>query len=268
MGDSNLTVFLISDSTGKTAKTVIDSVAIQFDIEELDIRNFSDVNSIDRLTEIIAQAQNEENVVIAYTLVLPELCEYLEAEAEQVGIPALDILGPFLTQFSQILNKQPQLEVGLSYQHDKKSFNKLSCLEFAVRCDDGKNINKLKSADIILLGVSRTSKTPISRYLAYENYKVANVSLSPEVLPPEEIYELPPEKIFGLTIEPELLQKIRQERLKSMRFSAQSGYGKLERIQEELTYAEEIMEQLGCRIIDISHTAIEEIAAEILTDVR
>lgn len=263
MKTDDLSIFVLSDYTGKTAETVIDSVIVQFEIENVKIKRFSDIVDIDELENIINQAK-EEGAIIAYTLVSPELCDYLEKETSMFDIPTIDILEPFLTRFSKILEQQPQLEVGLSYKISHEAFQKMNCIDYSMRCDEGQDINKLKEADIILLGVSRTSKTPLSMYLSNYNYKVANLSLSPEVKLPQEIYEIPSEKIIGLTIEAERLHKIRKNRLKVMEFKPVSNYTDLERIKKELNYAQKIMSKLDCEIIDVTNTAIEEIAAQIL----
>lgn len=261
----NLTIFVIADSTGKTAETLINSIAIQFDIDSLKFRKFTNVDNISRLSTIINEAKNEENVIIAYTLVLPELCQYIEDEADKYNIPIIDILGPFLTRFSRILDRQPQLEVGLSYNPDLDVINRIKCIDFSVRCDDGKDLNKLKEADIVLIGVSRTYKTPLSIFLSHRKYKVATISLSPEVIPPRELYEIESEKIVGLMTKPSFLQKVRQNRLKQMDFCQKgSGYVNLDRIKEELNYAEKIIDEIECKKVDISYKSVEDIAFEII----
>ncbi|AGB41783.1 hypothetical protein Halha_1872 [Halobacteroides halobius DSM 5150] len=264
MHNGDFIVFLISDFTGKTAETVINSVSIQFDMGHIETKKFNNVSTISRLTEIINQAKEEKKVILAYTLVLPELCDYLENQANKYDIPTMDILGPFMNQFSQILNQQPQLEVGLSYNLDHGVMEKMKCIDFNSRCDDGKDLNKLKKADIILIGVSRTSKTPVSMYLANQNYKVATISLAPEVSLPQELHEVNSNKIVGLTIKAGSLQKIRQHRLDLMEFDSKSGYTKIKRIKEELNYAQEIMDDIGCKRIDVTNVAVEDIANQII----
>ncbi|GAB6138317.1 pyruvate, water dikinase regulatory protein [Halanaerobaculum tunisiense] len=266
MIDSNYIIYLISDSTGKTVETMINSIVIQFDMEQIEKKKFTNVSTIDNLTDIISQAKKEEqNVILAYTLILPELCEYIEEEAAKYDIPIMDIMGPFMNQFSQILNQQPQLEVGLSHNVDQGVVKRKSCMNFNIRSDDGKDLNKLTEADFVLIGVSRTYKTPLSMYLARYNHKVANISLSPEVEIPQEVYNLPSEKIIGLTIDPVTLQRIRQQRLKLMDVNYKISYIKLERIKEELKYAQQIMNKLDCQVIDITDTSIEEISSQILS---
>lgn len=266
--DNNLNVFIISDSTGKTAETLFNAVAIQFDINRLETYYFTNVADIIELSEVINQVREYENVMIAYTLVLPELCEYIEEEAERYNIPTIDILGPFINKFSQILDRQPQLEVGLNYHIDQEIFNRIECINFIVRVDNGRELNKLKEADIILIGVSRTSKTPLSMYLAHQKYKVATVALSPEVIPPRELFEISSSKIYGLQIDPAVLQKIRENRLKIMDFSQETGYVKYDRIVEELKYAENIINKIGCKKIDITYKSIEEVASKILASLK
>ncbi|MGM0500983.1 MAG: pyruvate, water dikinase regulatory protein [Bacillota bacterium] len=264
METENLNVFVISDFTGKTAETVIDSVVVQFDVDQIEIKRFPDISNIEELEKIINEAKKVD-AVIAYTLVSPELCDYLEKEASIFDIATIDILEPFLTRFSKILDQQPQLEVGLSYKISHEAFKKMDCIDYCLRCDDGKDLNRLTEADIILIGVSRTAKTPVSMYLSNSNYKVANLSLLPEVEVPQEIYDIPVERIVGLTIDAERLHKIRKQRLQIMDFPSASNYTNLGRIKKELSYAQNIMNQLGCRVIDVTNTAVEEIAAKILT---
>ncbi|OCL25824.1 phosphoenolpyruvate synthase regulatory protein [Orenia metallireducens] len=268
MSENELTVFAISDFTGKTAETILNSVAIQFDNDRITIKKFSDVSDIDKLAAIIDEAMQVDNILLAYTIVLPELSAYLENEANRLDLPVIDILGPMINSFSQALDQQPQLEVGLSYNIDYEIFEKISCIDFSLRCDDGRNLNKLKEADFVLIGVSRTSKTPLSIYLSQQNYNIATISLSPEVIPPKELYELPSEKIIGLTIEPEYLQKIRENRIKLMAFNQGGDYVSRERIEEELEYAKEIMNKIDARIINITNKAIEDIAGEILNKIK
>ncbi|MGM0368821.1 MAG: pyruvate, water dikinase regulatory protein [Bacillota bacterium] len=263
METETLNVFVLSDFTGKTAETIIDSVIVQFEVEEIEIERFPDISNVEQLEDIINEAK-AEGAVIAYTLVSPELCDYLEKEASIFNIPTIDILEPFLTRFSKILDQKPQLEVGLSYKISHEAFKKMDCLDYSMRCDDGKDLNKLKEADIILIGVSRTSKTPVSMYLSNQNYKVANLSLSPEVELPQELYDVAVEKIVGLTISADVLHKIRKERLEVMDFSPTGNYTNLDRINKELEYAQSIMSKLGCRVIDVTYTAIEEIATKIV----
>lgn len=148
---------------------------------------------------------------------------------------------------------------------DDKYFGRIEAIEFAVKYDDGKDQHMLHEADLVLVGISRTSKTPLSIYIANKMYlKVLNIPLVPEVEPPKELFEIPKKKIIGLTNSIEMLNKIRTERVRCIGLRNGSNYSSLSRIIEELNYAEKIMKKLGCPIIDVSQKAIEETAQVIL----
>ena len=148
------------------------------------------------------------------------------------------------------------------------SAKRVEAIEFAVRYDDGKDTRGILKSDIVLLGISRTSKTPLSMYLANKNIKVANVPLVPEIPIPKEVFEINPKKIIGLTNSPEKLNQIRQERLKSLGLSSDANYAKFDRILQELDYSEKIMKQVGCPVINVSNKAIEETAGIILDIIK
>lgn len=147
---------------------------------------------------------------------------------------------------------------------DDNYFRRVEAIEFAVKYDDGQDIRGARHADIVLIGVSRTSKTPLSMYLAHKKYKVANVPLVPEIEPPDELFDIPKNKLVGLVITPDKLNEIRAERLKSLGLTTQANYANLDRILEELDYADKVMKRLGCPIINVSNKAVEETADLIL----
>jgi len=184
--------------------------------------------------------------------------------ASERGIPTVDIMGPMIDAVQKVSGLNPKLKPGLIHQLDKEYFKRVEAVEFAVKYDDGKNPWGLLKADIVIIGVSRTSKTPLSMYLAHKKLKVANVPLVPEVPPPEELFKVPSQRIVGLIIDPFKLNEIRSERLKSMGLAPDASYANLERIMEELEYAKAIMRKLRCTVIDVSNKAIEETANKIL----
>jgi regulator of PEP synthase PpsR (kinase-PPPase family) len=147
---------------------------------------------------------------------------------------------------------------------DEMYYRRVEAVEFAVRYDDGKDPRGIELADIVLIGVSRTSKTPLSMYLAHKRIKVANVPLVPEVQPPEELFKAERGKVIGLTINLEQLNQIRTERLKTLGLEGQANYANPERILEELEYADRIMKRLGCPVIEVTNRAVEETASKIL----
>jgi regulator of PEP synthase PpsR (kinase-PPPase family) len=201
---------------------------------------------------------------VAYTLVIDELAMYLREEAEKHGVVCVDILGPLIAAFNNMSQIEPRREPGLLRKMDEMYYRRVEAVEFAVRYDDGKDPRGIELADIVLIGVSRTSKTPLSMYLAHKRIKVANVPLVPEVQPPEELFKAERGKVIGLTINLEQLNQIRTERLKTLGLKGQANYANPERILEELEYADRIMKRLGCPVIEVTNRAVEETASKIL----
>ncbi|MEW6623556.1 MAG: pyruvate, water dikinase regulatory protein [Bacillota bacterium] len=255
-------VFVISDSLGETAELVVKAVAGQFDLTSIEIRRFPYVNNKQQIKEIVDKAEGF-NCVIAYTLVIPELREYLEELVSRSGLVAVDILTPMLQAMGTITAVAPKLEPGLLRKLDEQYFKRVEAIEFAVKYDDGKNSKGLLEADIVLIGVSRTSKTPLSMYLAHKRIKCANVPLVPEVPPPEELFKVA-HKVIGLIIDPQHLFEIRKERLKTLGLSSHANYAAIDRIIKELEYSDKIMKRLGCPVINVTNKAVEETASKIV----
>ncbi|MCB5935097.1 MULTISPECIES: pyruvate, water dikinase regulatory protein [Bacillaceae] len=252
-------VHVVSDSVGETAELVVKAVASQFNGGHVEINRHSFIESTQDIDEAI-NSVDELNSLIAYTLVIPELKEYLDRRSAEKGIFSVDLLSPLLHVFEDFFKQEAKHQPKLIRRMDEAYFKKIEAIEFSVKYDDGKDPRGLKWADLVLIGVSRTSKTPLAMYLAHHGYRVANVPIVPEVAPPKEIFEIPRSKCVGLTISPEKLNEVRKERLKSMGLNAESNYASMERIFEELDYANRIMKRIGCPIIDVSNKAIEETA--------
>ena len=262
MGDKHI-VYIVSDSVGETAEFVVKAVATQFNGGYVDIRRNSYVEDFDDIEDIIYMAKQTPSI-IAYTIVVPKLKEYLDRRAKEENVTVVDLLNPLIQAFSTTFGKEPHYKPKLLRQLDEDYFRKIDAIEFAVKYDDGRDPRGLLRADIVLIGVSRTSKTPLSMYLAHKRYKVANVPLVPEVNPPEELFQIPRDKCVGLVISPEKLNAIRKERLKNLGLVSNANYASYERILEELDYAEKIMKKIGCPIVDVTNRAIEETADYIL----
>jgi regulator of PEP synthase PpsR (kinase-PPPase family) len=260
-------VYIVSDSVGETAELVTKAAASQFDINQIEIRRVPYVEDIGTINEVINMAKDPDSI-IAFTLVIPELRSYLLEQAKKAGIKAIDIMGPMVDGLQLLFNEPPRFRPGIVHQLDEDYFRKVEAIEFAVKYDDGRDPRGLLRADIILIGVSRTSKTPLSMYLAHKRVKVANVPLVPEVAPPEELFRVDPKKCVGLSINSEKLNGIRTERLKSLGLQAQANYASMDRINLELDYSNQVMKQLGCEVIDVSNKAVEETASLILESLR
>ncbi|NLL86521.1 MAG: kinase/pyrophosphorylase [Syntrophomonadaceae bacterium] len=256
-------VFIISDSIGETAEMVVRAAASQFNSGEMEIRQIPNISNTETIDEVIHQAANNK-FLVAYTLVIDELAMYLREEAEKHGVVCVDILGPLIAAFNNMSQIEPRREPGLLRKMDEMYYRRVEAVEFAVRYDDGKDPRGIELADIVLIGVSRTSKTPLSMYLAHKRIKVANVPLVPEVQPPEELFKAERGKVIGLTINLEQLNQIRTERLKTLGLKGQANYANPERILEELEYADRIMKRLGCPVIEVTNRAVEETASKIL----
>lgn len=258
-----LVLYIISDSLGETGEQVAKSVISQYDLIEYEIKKFMHVSDKTTLTSIINEAKYEKSIVI-YTLVDKDLSDHLELLCEIQRIPAIDILNPLLNAIAYRTNLIPLREPGINRRLDESYFQRVEAIEFAVKYDDGKDPRGLLKADLVLIGVSRTSKTPVSMYLANKNIKVANLPLVPEVTPPKELFMVPANRVVGLTNSPEVLNAVRQERLHSMGLNTDANYASLERIIAELEYADQIMKQIGCPVINVANKAIEETATLIL----
>ncbi|SHG91434.1 pyruvate, water dikinase regulatory protein [Tepidibacter thalassicus] len=259
----NLVIYIISDSLGETGEQVARASIGQFNINNYEMRKYPYVLDVNFLDEILNEAKNENSIVV-YTLVDLELANYVAKFCENNKIPSIDLVSPLLKSISLRTNLKPLREPGTIRKLDEKYFKRVEAIEFAVKYDDGKDPRGLVKSDLVLIGISRTSKTPLSMYLANKNIKVANVPLVPEVPVPKELFEIPSKKIIGLTNTPEKLNEIRQERLKSLGLSSNANYATMERILEEIEYAEKIMKKIGCPIIDVSNKAIEETAGLII----
>ncbi|HLS08547.1 pyruvate, water dikinase regulatory protein [Lentibacillus sp.] len=260
-------VYVLSDSVGETAELVIKAGLSQFNNGEYKIQRVPYVEDKETIDETLQLAAEKEGV-IGFTLVDPELRSYVNEQANAMNIEAIDIMGPMMDAMKRSFNSDPRLEPGLVHQLDEDYFKRVEAIEFAVKYNDGRDPRGIARADIILIGVSRTSKTPLSQYLAHKRLKVANVPIVPEVDPPEELFDINPDKCIGLRISAAKLNDIRKERLKALGLGDQATYANMERIQQELQYFDEVVEKIGCRVVDVSHKAVEETANTIMRMIK
>lgn len=255
-----LKVYIISDSLGETGESVVKAAMAQFETDNYEINRYSQIKDIVKLEKIMKEAVYEENVLVVYTLVNEKLVKFISEFSIRCNIMAIDLMSPLIEALSKKLNNAPIRKSGTIRKLDEAYFSRVAAIEFAVKYDDGKDPRGFLEADLVLIGVSRTSKTPLSMYLANKNIKVANLPLVVESEPPKEIYQIPGKRIIGLTNTPEKLNEIREERLKSLGLPQNSNYACLSRILDELEYADKIMKRIGCPVINVSNKAIEETA--------
>ena len=258
-----LNVYVLSDSLGNTGEKVAKACLAQFDYPDYEIKKYPHIN-IDILNNVLEDCKRENSIII-YSAVTKELSDKIKDFSKENNIAAFDIIGGIIDEISDRLKIEPIREAGIIRKMDVEYFRRVEAIEFAVKYDDGKDPRGFLLADIILLGISRTSKTPLSLYLANKNYKVANFPVVPNVPIPKELIKASPEKIFGLTISLDKVHAIRRERLKTLGFTSQSSYSDKESILEEIEYANEVIRKIGCPVIDVSNKAIEETGDVILS---
>lgn len=263
-----LIIFTLSDSSGETAEAVARAAVVQFPPGRASIYRLPQVKALEQIASLVREVASD-HAVIAYTLVLPEYRETLEREAAKYGIVTIDLLGSLIDRISQLTGQVPLSQPGRLHLLDEDYFKRIEAVDFAIRFDDGKNPDGLLQADVILTGVSRTSKTPNCMYLAHHfGLKAANVPIVYGVDPPLSLFQVPPRKIVGLHLEPYLLQEIRTTRAQFLKMPQENDYADPERIRQEVNYARKIFRELKCHVIDVSAKAIEEISSEVYMFIR
>jgi regulator of PEP synthase PpsR (kinase-PPPase family) len=263
MARKNPVIYIASDSAGETGEAVVRAAAVQFYPQQVELQIVPFLENRSGIDKLIRTAREQDGIIV-FTLVIPELRDYLVEQAVRHQLMHIDLLGPILGAFEKRLNQESRHQPGMIHPLDEDYFKKVEAVEFAVKYDDGRDFNGVLQADIVLVGVSRTSKTPLSMYLAHKKFKVANVPLVPEIQPPEQLFTVSNKKIVGLRINPDKLNIIRSERLKALGLPKTAMYANVERINAELEYADRIMKRIGCTVIDVSNKAVEETASLII----
>jgi regulator of PEP synthase PpsR (kinase-PPPase family) len=250
----------VSDSTGETVRRFATAIRAQFPDEELVEVGHPRVETVDDLRLVVGRAAGRPAVMV-YTLVEPELRRAMAAFCEDAKLEAVDLLGPSIDAVARVTGHAARMQPGARPRLDSAYFRRMAAMEFAVRYDDGAGSGLLE-ADIVLIGVSRTSKTPLSMYLAYLGYKTANVPIVHGVTPPAQVFEVDARKIVGLTITPERLVEIRGARGRAL--GTIRGYAAFDAVQRDLDEAAALHRRLGCPTVDVSDLAIEEAAQRVI----
>jgi [pyruvate, water dikinase]-phosphate phosphotransferase / [pyruvate, water dikinase] kinase len=252
---------IVSDATGETATRLVAALEAQFPEQPFEEVRHPRVETVDDLRLVVDRAKGRRAVVV-YTIVKPDLRESMKDFCRRAKLHYCDILGPPLASIAKISGQAARMAPGVRHPLDSAYFRRVGAIEFAVKFDDGMG-GGLFEADIVLVGVSRTSKTPLSMYLGYMGYKTANVPIVQGIEPPKELFEVDPSKIVGLTIDASRLVEIRQERIRQMR-ATPKAYAELVEIYEELEHADAIHRRLGCPVLDITELSIEETASRVV----
>lgn len=257
-------IHILSDATGDTASHIVQAALHQFGAENMGVLVFPHVKTTEQLAHHMALAAREKALVVT-TLVQPDMREAARSLAQEHRIRTVDVMAGLLAQLSVYLGTAPEGVPGRQHLADEDYFRRVEAVEYTVKADDGKEPRMLRSADIVLVGVSRTSKTPLSVFLAHKGYRVSNVPVVLERGCPSELYRIDQRRIFALTIDPESLRDIRRTRLKTMAMPETTNYGDIDYILAELEWSEEIFRQNpSWPVIDVTRKAVEETAATIL----
>jgi regulator of PEP synthase PpsR (kinase-PPPase family) len=252
---------VISDATGETAVRLVHALEAQFPEQEFEEIRHPRVETVDDLALAVNRAKGRPAVVV-YTLVQPELREAMRTLCRRARVHYCDLLGHPIDAVARVSGQAARMTPGAPPPLTSSYFKRIAAIEFAVKYDDGVG-GGLHDADIVLVGVSRTSKTPLSMYLGYLGYKTANVPIVNGIEPPKALWDVDASKIVGLTIDAQKLADIRQERVRRLG-GGQGNYAELVEIYEELDEAARVHRRLGCPVIEISELAIEETAARII----
>ena len=252
---------VVSDSTGETAARVVEAVEAQFPGQEFEVVRHPRIAVVEDV-HLAAQRARGRRAVVLFTLVEPEMREVMRMLCKRYRLHYCDLLGHPIEAVARVSGAPATRRAGAPTVLDSSYFKRIAAIEFAVRYDDGAAARELPEADIVLVGVSRSSKTPLSMYLAYLGYKTANVPIVKGIEPPPELWKIDPARVVGLTIDAERLAAIRGERVRGM--GGGGRYADLAEIYEELEYAESIHKRLGCPVIEVSNLAIEETSRRIV----
>lgn len=255
-------LFLVSDGTGETVAAAVRAATVQFQ-SQWRLRTFGEVRLESQLRRILEQAR-EVGALVVYTLVNEPLTSSMRQLAWEYGVQTVDLLGPLLAALANHYHLTPELRPGMLHGFSDEYFRRIEAVEFAVRHDDGANLHTLFDADLVLTGVSRTSKTPLSMYLAQRGYKTGNVPLVPGIDPPRELLEIDPRKVFGLLVDVPTLLEVRRSRIRALRAPPYTAYADPDAVAAELRRARRLFRTRGWRIVEITGRAVEENAARIL----
>ena len=258
-------IVIISDGTGETASAVSRAIMAQFTSTNAYYTRFKNIRSDQQIDSIFKQVAKNHNLIL-YTIVNQKLREKISLLARTYTIRTIDLLGPSLTTFSNILDQEPDLKPGSLYEINDEYFKRVQAMEYTLNHDDGKCLNTIHLADIVLIGISRTSKTPLSVFLSQLGKKVANVPLVYGSKIPKQLEEIDQRKIFALTINPETLMEIRKKRLERLKATGFHGeYADNSNVIKELEWANELYKRNKKWVtFNITNKALEDTASEIL----
>ena len=258
-------IYLISDSTGETLDRIFLALKAQFKNIEYKVNSFSFTRTENQILKILEDAKKNENSVILYTIVDNNLAKYLANVSDEKKIPCFGVLGNLILNFSKILNQKASHEPSGQHVLNEEYYDRIEAIQFTMNHDDGNLINDIDKSDIILVGVSRTSKTPTSIYLANKGFKTSNIPLVNENSLPKKLRENPQITcVVGLNTEPERLVDLRKNRMSSLKETENTKYTSIENIKKEIMDAKKTFQKYRWPSIDVTRKSVEETAASII----
>jgi len=258
-------IIVISDGTGETAKAISRAAMTQFPDKDVYFTRFKNVRTKEQIKSIFEEAAIHHDLII-YTIVSSDLRDYISDISRVKHVRALDLMGPVLTTFSNYFEQEPESIPGLLHQVNNEYFDRVAAMEFTLNHDDGRNLNTLHLADVILVGISRTSKTPLSVYLSQHGIKVVNIPIINGTDLPENLFKVDQRKIFALTIDAEALYSIRKNRLNKLGAEQHTGdYAETRKVTEEIEWANQIFKSnKRWPVFNVTDKALEETASDIM----
>ena len=258
-------VYQISDSTGETLDRIFLAIKAQFSNFDYKTIHYSFTRTENQVDKIISKSKEEKNVIILYTIVDKSLAKYLSSETKKNNIPSFEVLGTLISDFSKLLKQEANRKASGQHILDEEYYKRIEAVQFTMTHDDGKIISDLGNSDVILVGVSRTSKTPTSIYLANRGYKVSNIPIIPEKNIPTQLIEKSNNTcVIGLVCDVVRLSDVRRNRIHSMHEDRPSDYTNEEKILDELENAKKLFKKHNWPIIDVTRKSVEETAASII----
>ena len=258
-------IYLISDSTGETLDRVFLAIKAQFKNIEYDVKSYFFTRTENQVTKIMEEAKGKDNSIILYTIVDTSLAQFLASKGEERKIPCFSVLGNLIINFSKLLNQKASHVPSGQHALNEEYYDRIEAIQFTIAHDDGNLVEDISKADLILLGVSRTSKTPTSIYLANRGFKTLNIPLVNDQSIPEELKKNPKLScVVGLTTEPERLVDIRKNRMSALKETENTSYTNIKKIEKEISEAKKTFSRYKWPTIDVTRKSVEETAASII----
>ncbi len=262
--NKELRIIILSDGTGETASQITKAAMVQFSEKQVYFTRYKNIRTKAQVEAIFDEAAIHHDMVV-YSIVSPELRDYIAQKALDKKVPAIDLMGPLLGAMAMFFGMAPKSLPGLFHQVNDRYFRRIAAMEYTIAHDDGRDLTGLDTADIIIIGVSRTSKTPLSMYLSHQGWKVANIPIIKGYELPKEILEAEQRKIIGLTISADTLSTIRRARLERLGQNDGGDYASMDLVLDEIDYADQIFRRnKRWPVFNVTGKALEETASEII----